>query len=214
MAKCRVIKPNRNPVFEIVMETDAVIRGELFPSHAPQTVGNFINLANSGFYDALSFHRCIHGFIAQAGKPTAEKQLPYCIAGEFEFNSYKQNHLPHEYGSLCMARGRNYNSASSEFFIVTTNDERERHCLNGAYAVFGKVYEGMRIAEAICSVDTDQLNLPLYPQIIRRIRIEAFNQVYPFEKIPPPTSDVNLPKTKRREKGIHPHPKIMRRKKE
>lgn len=203
MSKMDGVIKRRNPVFKIVMETDAVILGELFPLCAPQTVGNFISLANEGFYDGLSFHRCIQGFIAQAGKANPSQPLPYCITGEFEFNSYKHSLLTHEYGSLCMARGGHYNSASSEFFIVTTEDERELQCLNGAYAIFGKVYEGMRIIEAISSVETDQNDKPIYLQNIRRIRVETFKQTYPFTKIPPPTSDVNIPIVKHRIKGKH-----------
>ena len=197
MPRISTVKKRPNPVFQIVMETDAVIRGELYPISAPQTVGNFIALSNGGFYDGLTFHRCIRDFIIQGGA-SANGELPYCITGEFEFNRFKPNRLAHEYGSLCMARAGHYNSASSQFYIVTTRDSRELNCLNGAYAVFGKVLEGMKIVEAISAVETGAEHIPLHPQVIRRIRVEAFGQDYPFQKLPPPATDVNLPKVKHR----------------
>ncbi len=197
MPRISAAKKRPNPVFEIVMDTDAVIRGELYPGVAPQTAGNFIALANAGFYDGLTFHRCIEDFIIQGGRPEGA-ELPYCILGEFEFNKCKTNRLPHEYGSLCMARSTHYNSANSQFFIVTTHNPRELTCLNGAYAVFGKVLDGMKVAVAIAAVDTAANDEPRHAQRIRRIRVETFGYEYPFEKLPPPETAVNLPIIKHR----------------
>ena len=173
-----------NPVFEIMMDTNATLRGELYPSFAPNTVGNFIQLANSGFYDGLTFHRCIRDFIIQGGRP--KTPLPYSIRGEFEFNGDKLNRLPHAYGSLSMERACHYDSAASQFFIVVTEDGREHRCLDGAYAVFGRVTEGMKTAVAIAQVETDEHDAPVQEQLIRRVRVETFGAAYPFETIVPP----------------------------
>lgn len=190
MPRANVAKKAPNPIFQIVMETAAVICGELYPISAPQTVGNFISLANSGFYDGLCFHRCIHNFIVQGGQ---SHELPYCIKGEFEFNRYKNNRLKHEYGSLCMSRSGHYDSAGSQFFIVVSHDGHELNCLNGAYAVFGKVLDGMKVVDAISVVDTDGQDRPIHPQLIRRIRVETFGMDFPFEKLPPPCVNINQP---------------------
>ncbi len=171
------------PVFEIVMESDAVIRGELFPHLAPETVGNFAALANSGFYDGLPFHRCIRDYLIQAGF-SPMSPLSYCIQGEFEFNDNKRRPTP-EYGSLCMSHGTAYNSGNSEFFIVLTDNEQELRLLDGAYAQFGKVHEGLRRAAALSTVAVKpHTYVPQRPQIIRRIRVETFGVSYPFQKLP------------------------------
>ncbi len=145
--------------FELAMLSGVIIRGVLYPAHAPNTVGNFIHLANSGYYDQSCFHRCISGFIAQGGK--GNPPLDYCINGEFDFNSFKKNRLHHEYGSLSMARTRHYCSASSEFFFVTSQSEKQWLQLDGAYAVFGKVTEGMEELSTIASVPTDNMICPI-----------------------------------------------------
>lgn len=196
MARGSASQEQPKPIFEITMDTNAVIRGELFPASAPNTVGNFISLANGGFYDGLDFHRCISGFIIQGGRP--EEPLPYCIRGEFEFAGDKRNRLPHEYGSLCMSRANHYDSASSQFFIVVMREAKELRYLDGAYAVFGRVTEGMRTVEAISQLKTDELNAPLNRQTIRRVRVETFGADYPFEKIAPPAAYVNIPSANRR----------------
>lgn len=184
MPRSKSVKKQPNPVFEIVMDTNAVMHGELYPQAAPNTVGNFIHLANSGFYNGSCFHRCIKRFIVQAGM--AIPPLPYCIQGEFEFNGFKQRGFHHEAGSLSMSRSNHYNSAASEFFIVITNDYRELGCLDGAYAVFGKLTDGFKTAEAISQVETDEYDQPVQEQIIRRVRVETFGFDYPFETIEPP----------------------------
>ena len=191
MAATAVSPARRKPFFEIRMAGGDVIRGELYPKAAPETVGNFISLAQSGFYDGLAFHRCVRGFIAQAGRSPRDA-LSYRIYGEFEFNGCAYNRLSPETGSLCMSRGAHYDSASSEFFIVTTEDVQELRYLDGAYAVFGKVLEGLEVirslADAPVRPDTHE---PLIPQIIRFIRVETYGQNYPFTPLELPASSLN-----------------------
>lgn len=183
--------PRQKPLFEIQMANGDVIRGELYPKAAPESVGNFISLSQSGFYDGLTFHRCVRGFIAQAGRPR-EGALPYCIYGEFEFNGCAYNRLSPETGSLCMSRGAHYDSASSEFFIVSTEDTRELSYLDGAYAVFGKVLEGLPAVRLLADAPVEaETNEPLAPPVIRSIRVETFGQSYPFTPLDIPDSSLN-----------------------
>lgn len=184
--------PSRQkPRFEIQMANGDVIRGELYPKAAPETVGNFVSLSQSGFYDGLTFHRCVRGFIAQAGKPQGEA-LSYSIYGEFEFNGCTYNRLSPETGSLCMSRGAHYDSASSEFFIVATEDARELSYLDGAYAVFGKVLQGMPVIRSLASMPVEaETNEPVIPQIIRSIQVETFGESYPFTPLDVPGSSLN-----------------------
>ena len=169
-----------NPVFEIVMENGGVMKGELYPDVAPQSVGNFIALANSGFYDGLIFHRCIPGFMIQGGCPkgTGTGGPGYNIKGEFAQNGVA-NPIRHTYGVLSMARSMMKDSAGSQFFVMTSDSPH----LDGAYAAFGKVLEGMAVADAIVSVPTDRGDRPTVPQTIRSIRVETNGQVYPFDQM-------------------------------
>lgn len=169
-----------NPVFELIMENGAVMKGELYPEIAPQSVGNFIALANSGFYDGLIFHRCIPGFMIQGGCPkgTGTGGPGYCIRGEFAQNGVP-NPLRHTLGVLSMARSMQKNSAGSQFFIMTSDSPH----LDGSYAAFGKVLEGMDAADAIVSTPTDSGDRPRTPQKIRSIRVETNGQVYPFDQL-------------------------------
>ena len=178
------VRLKRNPEFSITLESGGVIRGELYPRYAPQTVGNFIALANDHFYDGKAFHRCVRDFIVQAGK--AEPELDYCIYGEFEFNGYKHNTLRHEYGCLSMSRGARYDTARSEFFVVLCTHERELDCLDGAYAVFGRVTDGITLLEDIMRRETDVYDAPIVRQGIRSIRVNTFGQSYPFKKLSAP----------------------------
>lgn len=132
----------KNPVATMTMENGDVIKIELYPEVAPESVKNFISLANSGFYDGLVFHRVIPGFMAQGGDPLGNGTggPDYSIYGEFEANGFT-NELSHEVGVISMARSNDYNSAGSQFFIVT--DENAKESLDGQYAAFGKVIEGM-----------------------------------------------------------------------
>ena len=169
-----------NPTFVITMADGREMKGELYPDIAPQSVGNFIALANSGFYDGLIFHRVIPGFMIQGGDPkgTGMGGPGYRIKGEFAMNGVN-NPLKHTYGVLSMARSMMPDSAGSQFFIMTSNSPH----LDGQYAAFGKVLEGMDVADAIVSVKRDRMDRPLEPQTMKSIRVETFGQTYPFDQM-------------------------------
>ena len=156
------------------------MKGELYPEYAPQSVGNFIALANSGFYDGLIFHRVIRGFMIQGGDPKGigTGGPGYCIKGEFRANGV-QNPLKHTEGVLSMARSMMPDSAGSQFFVMTSTSPH----LDGQYAAFGKVTEGLDVAMAIEKVATDFRDKPLEPQVIGSIRVETFGEDYPFEQM-------------------------------
>ncbi|MBR4068113.1 MAG: peptidylprolyl isomerase [Clostridia bacterium] len=168
-----------NPVFTITMENGSVMKGELYPEIAPQSVGNFISLANSGFYDGLIFHRCIPGFMIQGGCPdgTGMGGPGYRIKGEFAHNGIA-NDLKHTPGVLSMARSMMRDSAGSQFFIMTSTSPH----LDGEYAAFGKVTSGYEVAETIVSKPTLR-DRPIEPQVIASIRVETNGVEYPFNKL-------------------------------
>lgn len=170
----------QNPYFIITMEDGREMKGELYPEIAPQSVGNFTALANSGFYDGVIFHRVIPGFMIQGGDPKGMGYggPGYSIKGEFAANGVK-NDLKHTYGVLSMARSMMPDSAGSQFFIMTSDSPH----LDGQYAAFGKVLEGMDVAESIVNTPTDRSDKPLTPQVMKSIRVETFGQVYPFDQI-------------------------------
>ena len=170
----------QNPVFTITMSDGREMKGELYPDVAPQSVGNFTALANSGFYDGLTFHRVIPGFMIQGGDPrgTGIGGPGYCIRGEFAANGF-DNQLKHTYGVLSMARSILPDSAGSQFFIMTSDSPH----LDGKYAAFGKVLEGMDVAEDIVKVERDSSDRPFEPQVMASVRVDTFGQVYPFEQI-------------------------------
>lgn len=169
-----------NPTFVITMTDGREMKGELYPDIAPQSVGNFIALANSGFYDGLIFHRVIPGFMIQGGDPkgTGIGGPGYRIKGEFAMNGVP-NPLKHTYGVLSMARSMMPDSAGSQFFIMTSDSPH----LDGQYAAFGKVLEGMDVADAIVSVKRDHMDKPLEPQTMKSIRVETNGETYPFEQM-------------------------------
>ena len=169
-----------NPTFVITMADGREMKGELYPEIAPQSVGNFIALANSGFYDGLIFHRVIPGFMIQGGDPkgTGMGGPGYRIKGEFAMNGVP-NPLKHTYGVLSMARSMMPDSAGSQFFIMTSDSPH----LDGQYAAFGKVLEGMETADAIVSVKRDMRDKPLEDQRMKSIRVETFGEVYPFDQM-------------------------------
>ena len=166
-----------HPIVTIEMESGAVMTGELYPELAPNTVNNFIELANSGFYDGLIFHRVIPGFMIQGGCPNGNGMggPGYEINGEFAGNGFRQNDLIHETGVLSMARTMAPNSAGSQFFIMV---EAAPH-LDGQYASFGKVIEGMEVADAIVSVRTDRMDKPMEDQRMKAVTVETFGVDYP-----------------------------------
>ena len=170
----------QNPVFTITMSDGREMKGELYPEIAPQSVGNFTALANSGFYDGLTFHRVIPGFMIQGGDPKGIGigGPGYCIKGEFAANGVN-NPLKHTYGVLSMARSMMPDSAGSQFFIMTSDSPH----LDGQYAAFGKVLEGMDVADDVVKTKRDASDRPLEPQVMASVRVETFGQNYPFEQI-------------------------------
>lgn len=166
----------QNPVVTIEMENGSVIKAELYPQVAPNTVNNFISLVKKGFYDGVIFHRVISGFMLQGGDPdgTGMGGPGYSIKGEFTQNGF-QNDLKHEPGVLSMARTMMPNSAGSQFFIM---HEAAPH-LDGAYAAFGKVTEGMDVVNAIAAVPTNYNDRPLETQRMKKVTVETFDEEYP-----------------------------------
>ena len=173
-----------NPTFKITMENGGVIEGELYPEKAPQSVCNFIDLANHNYYDGLIFHRVISGFMIQGGCPqgTGMGGPGYCIKGEFTMNGVKNN-LSHKRGVLSMARAQAPNSAGSQFFIMHADGD----FLDGQYAAFGAVTEGIEVVDAIAAVKTNSQDRPLNEQKIKSITVETFGEEYPApEKLKDP----------------------------
>lgn len=166
----------QNPVVTITMENNDVIKAELYPEIAPNSVNNFVSLVKKGFYDGLIFHRVIEGFMIQGGCPqgTGTGGPGYSIKGEFAQNGFP-NALKHEAGVLSMARAMHPNSAGSQFFIM---HEAAPH-LDGSYAAFGKVVEGMDVVNKIAETDTDWNDRPLDPQVIKSMTVETFGVDYP-----------------------------------
>ncbi|HHU02901.1 MAG TPA: peptidylprolyl isomerase [Christensenellaceae bacterium] len=170
---------NTKPKFTITMQNGDILVGELYPDIAPESVGNFISLANSGFYDGLCFHRVIPGFMIQGGCPKGSGTggPGYCIKGEFAANGI-DNPIKHEYGVLSMARSMRNDSAGSQFFIMTSKSPH----LDGNYAAFGKVLENMQAAEKIVNVKRDRNDKPFEKQEIVSIRVET-DREYPFTEL-------------------------------
>ena len=165
-----------NPVVTITMDNGDVIKAELYPEIAPNTVNNFISLVKKGFYDGLIFHRVINGFMIQGGCPdgTGMGSPGYSIKGEFAQNGVK-NDLKHTEGVLSMARAMHPDSAGSQFFIMHKNAPH----LDGAYAAFGKVTEGMDVVNQIAETDTDYSDRPLDEQKIKSMTVDTFGVDYP-----------------------------------
>ena len=166
----------KNPEITITMEDGGVIRAELYPEVAPNTVKNFISLAKKGYYDGLIFHRVIKGFMIQGGCPdgTGMGGPGYCIKGEFSHNGF-QNDLAHTPGVLSMARTMMPDTAGSQFFLMHKTSPH----LDGEYAAFGKVIEGLEIVDKIANVRTDYSDRPLEKQQIKSMTVETFGVDYP-----------------------------------
>lgn len=167
---------NQNPVVTIEMEDGGLIKAELYPEIAPNTVNNFISLIKKGFYNGLNFHRVIYGFMLQGGCPdgTGCGGPGYSIRGEFSQNGF-ENNLKHTEGVLSMARSAHPDSAGSQFFIMHKNAPH----LDGAYSAFGKVTEGLDIVNKIAECDTDMRDCPLDQQVMKRVTVETFGTDYP-----------------------------------
>ncbi len=165
-----------NPIVTIEMENGDVIKAELYPEVAPNTVNNFISLINKGFYDGVIFHRVIPGFMIQGGDPqgTGTGGPGYSIRGEFSSNRFL-NELKHTRGVLSMARTMDPNSAGSQFFIM---HEDAPH-LDGQYAAFGKVVEGMEAVDKIAATRTNYNDKPRINQTMKKVTVETFGVDYP-----------------------------------
>ncbi len=165
----------KNPV--VTIETNqGVIKVELYPQVAPNTVNNFISLASKGFYDGTIFHRVIPGFMIQGGDPegTGMGGPGYGIEGEFSANGF-ENNLKHTTGVISMARSQQPNSAGSQFFIMVS----DAPYLDGQYAAFGKVTEGQEVAEKIVSASRDRDDRPDQDQIMEKVTVDTFGEEYP-----------------------------------
>ena len=165
-----------NPIVTFEMADGGIIRAELYPEIAPNTVNNFISLIKKGYYDGLIFHRVIPGFMIQGGCPqgTGMGGPGYCIKGEFSSNGFK-NDLAHTEGLLSMARTMIPNSAGSQFFIM----HRTSPHLDGQYAAFGKVTEGMDVVDRIANTATDFRDKPLTDQVMKKVTVDTKGEEYP-----------------------------------
>lgn len=169
-----------NPIVTFTMENGKTFKAELYPEKAPNTVNNFLSLVEHHFYDGLTFHRVIEGFMIQGGDPagTGMGGPGYTIKGEFRANGFPQNDIKHSRGVLSMARSMMPDSAGSQFFVM---HEDASH-LDGQYAAFGKVIEGMDTVDEIARAQTDMRDKPLEPQVIRTVTAETFGVSYPEPK--------------------------------
>ena len=166
---------NKNPIVTIEMENGKKIVAELYPNIAPNTVKNFVTLISEGYYNGVGFHRVIEGFMLQGGCPngTGTGGPGYSIKGEFKGNGFTNN-LKHEPGVLSMARTMAPNSAGSQFFIMHKNSPH----LDGQYAGFGRVTEGMDVVNEIAKTATDRGDKPRTPQVMKTVTVETFGQDY------------------------------------
>ena len=165
-----------NPIVTITMTNGDIMKAELYPEIAPNTVNNFISLINKGYYDGLIFHRVIKGFMIQGGCPdgTGMGGPGYDIKGEFSYNGF-DNNLKHTAGVLSMARAMHPDSAGSQFFIM----HKDAPHLDGQYAAFGKITEGMDIVNKIAETQTDYSDRPLEVQKIASVTVDTFGVDYP-----------------------------------
>ena len=173
---------NKNPIVTITMENGDVMKAELYPEIAPNTVNNFISLINKKYYDGITFHRVINGFMLQGGEPTGTGMggPGYSIKGEFSHNGFTNN-LKHDPGVLSMARTMIPDSAGSQFFVM----HKAAPHLDGEYAAFGKIIEGMDVVNKIAETDTDFSDRPLTEQKMASVTVETFGVDYPEpEKLP------------------------------
>ena len=169
----------KNPIVTITMEDGSIMKAELYPDIAPESVNNFISLIKKHFYDGVIFHRVIQNFMIQGGDPegTGCGGPGYCIKGEFLFNGV-DNKLKHKRGVLSMARAQSPNSAGSQFFIM----HQDAPHLDKQYAAFGKVLSGMEVVDAICQVKTDRNDRPETEQKMKSVRVDTKGETYPEPK--------------------------------
>lgn len=166
---------NQNPIVTFTMENGDVMKAELYPDVAPNTVNNFISLVKKGFYYGLIFHRVIAGFMIQGGDPEGSGMggPGYSIKGEFNYNGV-ENNLKHSRGVLSMARAQHPDSAGSQFFIMHADAPH----LDGQYAAFGKLVEGEDVLDSIASIDTDWSDRPRTPQVMKTVTVDTFGVDY------------------------------------
>lgn len=165
----------KKPIVTIEMENDDIIKLELYPEIAPNTVDNFIHLIEEGFYDDLIFHRVIEGFMIQGGCPegTGMGDPGYSIKGEFSANGF-DNKLKHKRGVISMARSKDFDSAGSQFFII----HQDAPHLDGKYAPFGKVIEGIEAVDKIAKAETGPRDMPLEAKIMEKVSVDKAEQEY------------------------------------
>jgi len=165
-----------NPIVTIEMQNGDIIKAELYPDIAPNTVNNFISLINKGYYNKLTFHRVIRGFMIQGGCPDGNGMggPGYSIKGEFSYNNF-DNKLTHTAGVLSMARSQMPDSAGSQFFIM----HKDSPHLDGSYAAFGKVIEGMDSVDKIADTKTDYSDAPDEKQVMKTVTVDLFGVEYP-----------------------------------
>lgn len=166
----------KNPIVTIRMENGKEMKAELYPDLAPNTVNNFISLVNKGYYNGVIFHRVIPGFMIQGGDPTRTGSggPGYSIRGEFTDNGF-ENNLKHTRGVLSMARTMVPDSAGSQFFLMVADSPH----LDGQYAAFGRLIEGLEVADEIVAVDRDGRDKPLVDQLMKEVTVDTFGVDYP-----------------------------------
>lgn len=175
----------QNPIVTMEIEDYSTITIELYPDMAPNTVANFVNLIEEGFYDGLTFHRSVPGFVLQGGDPNGDGTggPGYTIKGEFSSNGYTKNTLSHTRGVISMARSRDNDSAGSQFFIVL--DDSATYSLDGLYAGFGRVTEGMDIIDEIVAneeIADDTTGALAENVVITKVTVDTFGETYNVEK--------------------------------
>lgn len=170
----------KNPIVTFEMENGDIFKAELYPEIAPNTVANFVNLVESGFYNGLIFHRVIPGFMIQGGDPngTGMGGPGYSIRGEFAANGFKQNDLRHTRGVLSMARSMMPNSAGSQFFVMHADAPH----LDGQYAAFGKVIEGIEAVDHVAETETGFQDRPVQEQKMKSVTVDTFGENYEVKK--------------------------------
>ena len=166
-----------NPIVTFEMENGKTFKAELYPDKAPNTVNNFLSLVNKGYYNGLIFHRVIAGFMIQGGDPngTGTGGPGYHIKGEFAGNGFTQNDIAHVRGVLSMARAQHPDSAGSQFFVMHADADY----LDGQYAAFGKVIEGMEIVNTVATTKTNRQDRPVVDQIMMKVTVDTFGVEYP-----------------------------------
>ena len=180
-------KEYKNPTVKMEIENYGTLEIELYPKYAPNTVANFVNLIEEGFYDGLTFHRLVPGFVLQGGDPNGDGTggPNYTIKGEFKENNYSKNTLSHDTGVISMARSMNYDSAGSQFFIVLDDNENVKASLDGKYAGFVKVTSGLEILseieknEQIENEETGKLKKNI---TIKKVSVETYGKKYKVKK--------------------------------